>query len=236
VITPAPVASTLTVFIEQASQLVAYRARDGATRWTYTPPERIDTADGFWYTAGLVLGFTYGSDHQTLVAVDAATGHLRWHVRVDGLEPPLIAFASDYVVLELRTLPSPPLIVIRVRDGAQVRDIPVPPWGSIAADGDTWLQVEGLTSLDCVLAIGVADHEFACEEAVSLPGTRGTTLPGVGLALPGGIPRHLAIGLTGVPVSPPASQQPPQPRDTPSRPAAVRCVKIPAQSGGPTSR
>jgi outer membrane protein assembly factor BamB len=137
VITPAPVDSTLTVFIEQASQLVAYHARDGATRWTYTPPERFDTADGLWYMFGLVLGFTYGSDHQTLVAVDAATGHLRWHVRVDGLEPPLIAFASDYVVLELRTQPSPPLLVIRVRDGAQVRGIPVPPWGDIAADGDT---------------------------------------------------------------------------------------------------
>jgi hypothetical protein len=32
-----------------------------------------------------VFGFTYGPDHLTLVAVDAATGHPRWHVRMEGL-------------------------------------------------------------------------------------------------------------------------------------------------------
>jgi outer membrane protein assembly factor BamB len=182
VITPAPVASTLTVFIEQASQLVAYRARDGATRWTYTPPERFTLGDGPWYTAGLVLGFTYGSDHQTLVAVDAATGHPRWHVRVDGFEPPLMAFASDYVVLELRTLPSPPLVVIRAHDGAQVRDTPVTPWGGITADGDTVF----VCSDDAVLtAFGLPDGH----PLWTVPVAPGSAEPGhpCGLSAGGGI-------------------------------------------------
>lgn len=120
---------------------MAYRARDGSTRWTYTSQsENYDLDYGIRYGAGLVIGFTFSNsepDHLTLVAVGAPDGRLRWHVRLPGLIAPQVAVARDYVVVELGTLGSPgPLRVIRASDGAQVHDIPLAGAGWIAADGD----------------------------------------------------------------------------------------------------
>lgn len=142
IVAPAPVDSALTIFAAHATNLVAYRARDASTRWTYTlKGEDYDLDYRLMYGDGLVLGFTFSSsqpDHLTLVAVDAATGSLRWRIRLAGLIGPQVALASDYIVLELGTQTSPgPLRVILASDGAQMHDIPLIGAGWIAADGDT---------------------------------------------------------------------------------------------------
>ena len=140
-VAPAPVDSAaLSIFVARETSLVAYRARDGSTRWTYnTAGEDYDLDYGIEYGDGLVLGFTFSNshpDHLTLVAVDAANGHLRWSVRVAGLYRAQVAMANNYVILEPEGPPGP-LRVIRASDGAEVRDIPLAGGGQIAADGDT---------------------------------------------------------------------------------------------------
>lgn len=180
-VAPAPVDSTLSIFAVQGSSLVAYRARDGSTRWTYhLESENYDVDYGLWYGTGLVLGFTFSNsepDHLTLVAVDAADGHLRWHARVAGLIAPQVAMANDYVVLELGTQPSPgPLRVIRASDGAQMHDIPLASEGWLAADGDTAFEC----SYDAMLTA------FRLEDGQPLwtvPLAPGSAVPGEGCAL-----------------------------------------------------
>lgn len=141
VVTPAPVDSSLSVFVEdqRSSHVVAFRARDGSTRWTYTPQGERFSGDGLMYSNGLVYGFTYTSDHRTLVAIDAANGHLRWHARVEGLFTPSMVVSNDYVVLVEGHQSPPQLRVIRTSDGVETHDIPLPGFSGagFAADGDT---------------------------------------------------------------------------------------------------
>ncbi len=146
VVAPAPLDPAISIFdftIAPPWGLVAYRARDGATRWTYTPPSPGFITDSSpVYHAGLVFGFTWQEGdvhHVTLVALRASDGKLLWHLRVSGFPPP-IAFADDYVVLvqDEGTPPQivPHLLVVRTSDGVPAHDIPLAAGtDSIAADG-----------------------------------------------------------------------------------------------------
>lgn len=180
-VAPAPADSALTIFAAHETKLVAYRARDGSTRWTYTlKSEDYDLDYGLMYGDGLVLGFTFSGsqpDHLTLVAVDAANGHLRWRVRVAGLSAPQVAIASDYVVLELGTQGSPgPLRVIRASDGGLAHDIPLAGAGWIAADGDTAFECD----YDAVLTAFRLDDG---QPRWTVPVAPGSAVPGEGCSL-----------------------------------------------------
>ncbi len=145
---PAPTERALTIFAAQGSKLVAYRARDGATRWTYAVTGEdtdFDLDAPLRYGDGLVLGYTYNihqPGHVTLAAMDAANGQLRWRMRLENIAPPYLAIGADYLALVLGTPQSPgPLRIIRASDGSVAHNIPLSGSGWVAADvvtdGDT---------------------------------------------------------------------------------------------------
>jgi outer membrane protein assembly factor BamB len=185
VVTPAPVGSALSVFVEdrQSSQVVAFRARDGSTRWTYTPQGERFSGDGLTYSNGLVFGFTYGSDHRTLAAIDAANGHLRWHARVEGLLTLRMLVTNDYVVLVEAQQSSGQVRVIRTSDGAETYDIPLTSFSGsgFAADGDTAFACANDGTL---AALGLADGQSLWRVTVA-PGLADSVHP-CGLKAGGG--------------------------------------------------
>lgn len=139
IVTPAPVSPRLTVFVDRPTGLAAYRASDGALRWTYDAPSQHFEALNLIYSehAGLLIAYTFDgqSGHLTLLALNSADGHVRWQEPVAGLTAPDTALTGDYLVQELGNRVNPGFLhVIRLRDGATVRDIPVTVAGLLAVD------------------------------------------------------------------------------------------------------
>ncbi|MGH2518113.1 MAG: PQQ-binding-like beta-propeller repeat protein [Ktedonobacterales bacterium] len=183
-VAPVPANSALSIFAAQGPTLVAIRARDGSTRWTYNPTsEDYNLDNGLWYASGLLFGFTFSNsqpDHLTLAAVRAADGQPRWHVRVSGLIAPQVAVASDYAVLELggQQLPGP-LRVIRMSDGAQMPDIPLSGAGWIAAEGDT--------AFACTYNAVLTAYRLGDDQPLwTVPVAPGLAIPGEGCSLEAG--------------------------------------------------